>query len=154
MRSCMLENTICAIPLHQLFFCLPIYIYNLPNPLPCGDRCGASINWHCLQDFVDGWIKAMPGFEEVYSFNRSVIPDSNNIFKWPSRLKLPCCRNRCAQSKVCPTIRIPLQDMILFIKKKTPGINVTLGDGFPNKVYFNGDECSLPAMLPFFISIY
>ena len=52
-----------------------------------------------LTDFVDGWIKAMPGFEEVYPFNGSIIPDSNNIFKWPSRLNLPCCINRCAQSK-------------------------------------------------------
>ncbi|GFZ13765.1 COBRA-like protein-7 precursor [Actinidia rufa] len=73
----------------------------LPNPSPCGDNCGVSINWHVDSDYKSGWKaritlfnwgetdfadwfaavqldRAMPGFEEVYSFNGSVIPGANN----------------------------------------------------------------------------
>ena len=41
-----------------------------------------------------------------------------------------------------------LQSVILFEKMKTPGINVARGDGFPTKIIFNGEECSLPTDLP------
>lgn len=40
------------------------------------------------------------------------------------------------------------QTVISFTKKLTPGINVAGGDGFPIKVFFNGEECSLPSTLP------
>ncbi|KAL0414795.1 UNVERIFIED_CONTAM: COBRA-like protein 7 [Sesamum radiatum] len=40
------------------------------------------------------------------------------------------------------------QSVISFTKKLTPGVNIPAGDGFPTKVYFNGEECSLPKLLP------
>ncbi|KAG8480873.1 hypothetical protein CXB51_025581 [Gossypium anomalum] len=27
----------------------------VPNPMPCGDNCGVSINWHVLTDYSRGW---------------------------------------------------------------------------------------------------
>jgi len=34
------------------------------------------------------------------------------------------------------------------LKKDTPHIKVAQGDGFPSKVFFNGEECALPNKLP------
>ncbi|GAB4843050.1 COBRA-like protein 7 [Ancistrocladus abbreviatus] len=65
----------------------------VPNPLPCGDNCGVSLNWHLYTDYSRGWTaritlfnwedsifqdwfvaveldKAAPGFEKAYSFKR------------------------------------------------------------------------------------
>jgi hypothetical protein len=33
-------------------------------------------------------------------------------------------------------------------KKNIPGVNIAAGDGFPTKVFFNGEECSLPSIYP------
>ena len=38
------------------------------------------------------------------------------------------------------------QSVLMFTKKTTPGIKVARGDGFPTKVFFNGEECSLPCL--------
>ncbi|KAH0870057.1 hypothetical protein HID58_077079 [Brassica napus] len=27
----------------------------IPNPMPCGDNCGAYINWHMASDYRGGW---------------------------------------------------------------------------------------------------
>ncbi|KAK2644422.1 hypothetical protein Ddye_019617 [Dipteronia dyeriana] len=40
------------------------------------------------------------------------------------------------------------QSVISFKKLKTPGIKIAAGDGFPSKVLFNGQECSLPTEIP------
>lgn len=40
------------------------------------------------------------------------------------------------------------QSVISFTKKLTTGVNISGGDGFPTKVFFNGEECSLPKVLP------
>nr|XP_027096288.1 COBRA-like protein 7 [Coffea arabica] len=146
---------------------------HLPNPLPCGDNCGVSINWHLLSDFEDGWTaritlfnwgdtsiadwsaaveldKAMPGFEAVYSFNGTIIPDSNNtlfLYGHPG-LNYLVAETEARKPRKDPPIPGSQQSVILFTKKKTPGINVPRGDGFPSKVYFNGEECSLPTRLP------
>ncbi|KAI4295860.1 hypothetical protein L6164_035860 [Bauhinia variegata] len=40
------------------------------------------------------------------------------------------------------------QSVISFAKKKTPGIQVSKGDGFPSRVLFNGEECSIPTRFP------
>ncbi|KAI3677292.1 hypothetical protein L1987_86916 [Smallanthus sonchifolius] len=68
----------------------------IPNPLPCGDHCGVSLNWHLLTDYHGGWSaritlfnwddtsfadwfvvveldKSAPGFEKAYSFNASSL---------------------------------------------------------------------------------
>nr|PNR52568.1 hypothetical protein PHYPA_008942 [Physcomitrium patens] len=30
----------------------------------------------------------------------------------------------------------------------TPGLQVTSGDGYPTKIWFNGEECTLPDAIP------
>ncbi|KAJ8766858.1 hypothetical protein K2173_009189 [Erythroxylum novogranatense] len=145
----------------------------LPNPLPCGDNCGVSINWHLYTDYTGGWSaritlfnwgdtafpdwfaamefdKAAPGFEAAYSFNGTLLSElSNTIFMQG----LPGLNYLVAETdgtKPDKDPRVPgkQQSVISFKKKNTPGLNVAGGDGFPTKVFFNGEECSLPSVYP------
>lgn len=145
----------------------------VPNPMPCGDNCGISINWHLLSDFEDGWTaritmfnwgdtdivdwftavqfdKALPGFVGVYSINATTLPGSNDsllLYGFPGLNYLIREREGSNPKKDFP-IPGSQQSVISFTKKKTPGIKVGRGDGFPSKVFFNGEECSLPAVVP------
>ncbi|KAL7151126.1 hypothetical protein ABFS83_04G010500 [Erythranthe nasuta] len=146
----------------------------IPNPLPCGDNCGVSINWHVLSDYKKGWTaritlfnwdetdvvdwyaavelnEAMPGFEEAYSMDGKVMSGEHNntlfLQGLPGRNYLIAEKNG-SNPKKDPRVPGSMQSIISFIKKQTPGINVPRGDGFPTKVYFNGEECSLPTILP------
>ncbi|KAL0435930.1 UNVERIFIED_CONTAM: COBRA-like protein 7 [Sesamum radiatum] len=147
----------------------------IPNPLPCGDNCGVSINWHLLSDFKDGWSaritlfnwgdtdiidwfasveldRVIPGFEKVYSMDGKVLPDSNNntlFLQGLPGLNYLIAERNGSNPRKDPRVPGTQQSVISFTKKKTPaGINVARRDGFPTKVYFNGEECSLPTMLP------
>ncbi|KAL5996282.1 hypothetical protein ACLOJK_026356 [Asimina triloba] len=147
--------------------------FPVPNLLPCGDNCGVSINWHIATDYTRGWTaritlfnwedtsfadwftavqldKAVNGFEAMYSFNGSVLPDANNtIFmqglKWLNYL---VAETDGANPSRDPRVPGKQQTVISFAKRKTPGIDVAGGDGFPSKVFFNGEECSLPTAIP------
>ncbi|KAI8566016.1 hypothetical protein RHMOL_Rhmol02G0006400 [Rhododendron molle] len=145
-----------------------------PNPLPCGDNCGVSINWHLYTDYTKGWTaritifnwdgepfvdwftaveldKAAPGFEQVYSFNGTKLSGvhNNTIFmQGLPGLNYLVPETPGADPQKDPSVPGKQQSVISFFKKQTPGINVVGGDGFPSKVYFNGDECSLPTVLP------
>ncbi|KAI3693797.1 hypothetical protein L1987_76749 [Smallanthus sonchifolius] len=145
----------------------------LPDPLPCADNCGVSINWHLLSDFNGGWTarmtifnwgetsfadwfaaveldKAMTGFEDVYSFNGSRLTGSNNtifLHGHPDLNYLVAEKNG-RNPKKDPRVPGSQQSVISFTKKNINGLNVARGDGFPSKVYFNGLECSLPRILP------
>ncbi|RWR93429.1 COBRA-like protein 10 [Cinnamomum micranthum f. kanehirae] len=83
--------------------------YDVPNPLPCGDNCGMSINWHINSDYRKGWTaritifnwqsyifkdwfvaiqipNAYNGYENVYSFNGtrcrcSTTPSSSKAYQ-------------------------------------------------------------------------
>ncbi|KAG5587748.1 hypothetical protein H5410_048182 [Solanum commersonii] len=146
---------------------------DLPNPLPCGDNCGVSINWHLLSDFRGGWTaritlfnwgdtnivdwfaavhldKAIQGFEKGYSFNGTIMPDTNNtiFMQGFSGLNYLLAERRGDNPRKDPPVPGTQQSVISFTKKTTPGIDVGAGDGFPSKVYFNGEECSLPVILP------
>ncbi|KAJ4839171.1 hypothetical protein Tsubulata_032043 [Turnera subulata] len=145
----------------------------VPNPLPCGDNCGVSINWHILTDYKSGWTaritlfnwgetnfadwfaavqldKAGPGFEKVYSFNGSLLSDSNNTVFMQG---LPGLNYLVAETdghnpRKDPRVPGSQQSVLLFTKKNMPLINVARGDGFPTKVIFNGEECALPTIRP------
>ncbi|XP_057957586.1 COBRA-like protein 7 [Malania oleifera] len=146
----------------------------VPSPLPCGDNCGVSINWHLYTDYNRGWSarvtifnwdennfadwfaavqmgKAAPGFEAMYSFNGTTLDvngENNTIFMQG----LPDLNYLVAETDGAnpesPRVPGKQQSVISFTKKTTPGINVAGGDGFPTKVFFNGEECSLPSVYP------
>ncbi|GMN63431.1 hypothetical protein TIFTF001_032509 [Ficus carica] len=146
-----------------------------PNPLPCGDNCGVSINWHIASDYSRGWSaritifnwdetsfadwfaavqmkKAVPGFEKMYSFNGSVLEINgvnNTLFmQGLEGLNYIVAETDGANPEKDPRVPGKQQTVVSFTKKHTPGINVPNGDGFPTKVFFNGEECSLPSIFP------
>lgn len=145
----------------------------VPNPMPCGDNCGVSINWHVHTDYHRGWTaritlinwgetefadwfaavemdKAAAGFEEMYSFNASTLGSMNNTIFMQGKVGLNYLAAETDGHDPRRDPRVPgnQQSVILFTKKTTPGINVVGGDGFPSKVFFNGEECSLPSVYP------
>lgn len=149
--------------------------YPVPNPLPCGDNCGVSLNWHLYTDYSNGWSarvtifnwedtpfadwfaavqldKATPGFQAMYSFNGTTLAldgVNNTIFmQGMEGLNYIVAETDGADPQKDPRVPGKQQSVISFSTKKTPGINVLGGDGFPTKVYFNGDECSLPLEYP------
>ncbi|PRQ39351.1 putative Cellulose-binding family II/chitobiase, carbohydrate-binding domain-containing protein [Rosa chinensis] len=146
-----------------------------PNPMPCGDNCGVSINWHVLSDYSKGWTarvtlfnwgetsfadwftavqldKAVPGFEKMYSFNATTVGTdgvNNTVFmQGLEGLNYLVAEVDGANPNKDPRVPGKQQSVISFTKKLTPGINVAGRDGFPTKVFFNGEECSLPDIYP------
>ncbi|KAF5188710.1 Cobra-like protein [Thalictrum thalictroides] len=145
----------------------------IPNPLPCGDNCGVSINWHINSDYKKGWSaritlfnwldfafedwftavqmrKAYHGYENVYSFNGTKLPQINNTLFFQGLRGLTFLMGETNGTHPNSDPRVPgkQQSVISFTKRHTPDINIAKGDGFPSKVYFNGEECSLPTHVP------
>lgn len=146
---------------------------DFPHPMPCPDNCGVSINWHINTDYRTGWTaritlfnweqvnfedwfvavemkKAFPGYENIYSFNGTVVKDINDtlFFQGLPGLNWLMGIVNGSDPKTDPKIPGKQQSVISFRKKLTPGIKIKHGDGFPSKLYFNGEECSLPAEIP------
>ncbi|KAK3147494.1 hypothetical protein QOZ80_3BG0283050 [Eleusine coracana subsp. coracana] len=143
--------------------------YNVPRPMPCGDFCGVSINWHVSTDYNKGWSarvtlfnwedvdmanwftaivmdKAYDGFEQAYSFNATAVGKNTIFMQGLEGLNyLVKQTNMSGSDYLVPGKQ---QSVISFTKKLTPGINVVAGDGFPSKVFFNGDECAMPQRIP------
>ncbi|KAJ7955179.1 COBRA-like protein [Quillaja saponaria] len=147
----------------------------LPNPMPCDDSCGVTINWHLYTDYRRGWSarvtlfnwdetnfpdwfaavqldKATVGFEKTYSFNGSTLSlegKNNTVFmQGLPGLNYLVAETVGANPQKDPRVPGKLQSVLSFTKKNTPGINVAGRDGFPTKVFFNGEECSLPSVYP------
>ncbi|KAL2349516.1 hypothetical protein Fmac_003516 [Flemingia macrophylla] len=143
--------------------------FNIPRKLPCGDNCRVSINWHVASDFKGGWSaritlfnwqqrnfenwftalqfkRASRGYEKVYSFNGTFLPKLNHtIFLQGLQganflIALDNSSN--------PKVPGKQQSVISFTKKYTPRLHIAKGDGFPTKVLFNGEECSIPTHFP------
>ncbi|XP_039129566.1 COBRA-like protein 7 [Dioscorea cayenensis subsp. rotundata] len=144
--------------------------FQVPNPLPCPDNCGVSINWHVYTDYSGGWSsritlfnwedtslanwfvaldmgKAYDGFEASYSFNGTAIGNNTVFLQGFDGLNYLVGEVDGANPGD-PRIPGKQQSVISFSKKNTPGIDVVAGDGYPKKVFFNGEECSLPDYLP------
>ncbi|KAL3648641.1 hypothetical protein CASFOL_005044 [Castilleja foliolosa] len=114
----------------------------------------------------DGWIcpaptvqaielgRSGPGFEAVYSFNGTMmegaISKRNDTIFMQGLEGLNYLVGETDGADPRRDTRVPgkQQSVISFKKKLTLGINIQAGDGFPTKVYFNGEECSLPRVLP------
>ncbi|KAL6999365.1 COBRA-like protein 10 [Sarracenia purpurea var. burkii] len=145
----------------------------LPKQLPCPDNCGVSINWHVSTDYKTGWTarmtlfnwkdypfedwfaaiqieKAFPGYQNVYSFNGTKMPQLNDTIFFQGLKGLNYLEGEVNGSNPEKDPRVPgkQQSVISFLKKHTPGINVARGDGFPTRVIFNGEECALPSEFP------
>lgn len=146
-----------------------------PKPMPCSDNCGVTINWHLFTDYKKGWSArvtlfnwgetnfadwfaavqmktAAPGFEKMYSFNATLL-DVNGVNNTILMQGLEGLNYLVGEVDAANPLREPRipgkqQSVISFTKKTTPGIKVAHGDGFPTKVFFNGEECSLPSVLP------
>lgn len=145
--------------------------YNVPNPMPCGDSCGVSINWHINSDFRQGWTSrvtlfnwedvsfadwfvaaemdsaAYAGFEAMYSFNGSAMGNNTLFMQGLPGLNY-LVGEVDGQNPGDPRVPGKQQSVVSFTKKNKPTINVVEGDGFPTKVFFNGEECSLPDIIP------
>ncbi|XP_075669753.1 COBRA-like protein 10 [Castanea sativa] len=145
---------------------------HIPKPMPCPDNCGVSINWHLDTDYRSGWTaritlfnwgespfedwytaiqmkKAFPGFEKAYSFNGTSLPDLNDTIFLQGIKGLNFLMGETNGTKLYdPRVPGKQQTVISFSKKLTPGINVQLGDGFPTRLLFNGEECALPTEIP------
>ncbi|GAB4849657.1 COBRA-like protein 10 [Ancistrocladus abbreviatus] len=146
---------------------LPVY-----NPAPCPDNCGVSINWHVDSDYKSGWTarltlfnwgdipfenwfaavqlgKASLGYEKVYSFNGTRLPEQNNTVFFqglPGLNYLIAETNGSSPSE--PKVPGKQQSVISFTKKLKWSLDVPGGDGFPTRVLFNGEECALPKGIP------
>ncbi|KAE8680203.1 COBRA-like protein 10 [Hibiscus syriacus] len=145
----------------------------VPRKLPCPDNCGVSINWHLNSDHKSGWTarmtlfnwgdlpfvdwfvavemrKAYKCFDDVYSFNgtKKLNNVKNTIFFQALKGLEYLMQEKNGSKASDPRIPGKQQSVISFTKKYTPNINVEKGDGFPSKVYFNGEECALPSSFP------
>ncbi|KAF5730574.1 COBRA-like protein 10 precursor [Tripterygium wilfordii] len=144
----------------------------IPKQLPCPDNCGVSLNWHINSDYKSGWTaritlfnwadqpfedwfaafklnKAVPGYENVYSFNGTKLTGNNTIIVQGLKgSNFLMGEVNGTNPDKDPRVPGKQQSVISFTKKKTPGINIARGDGFPTKVFFNGEECALPKEFP------
>ncbi|KAL7186472.1 hypothetical protein ACSBR2_028258 [Camellia fascicularis] len=145
----------------------------IPKKLPCPDNCAVSINWHVDTDYKSGWTarmtlfnweeypfedwfaaiqmkRAFRGYENVYSFNGTKLPELNNtiFFQGLEGLKYLMGETNGTNPAKDPRVPGKQQSVISFLKKHTPNINIAHGDGFPTRVVFNGEECAIPPEFP------
>ncbi|KAG0631966.1 hypothetical protein M758_1G294500 [Ceratodon purpureus] len=147
----------------------------IPSPLPCTDYCGININWHIVSDFTKGWSarltlldwsnitypdwfaviempKATPGLQEAYTMNATRLPLLNNSLGDPLLNNtfvvtgLEGYNNYLMAAQNLSSGKI--QSVVSFTKETTPGILVPMGDGFPTRIFFNGEECVMPEYQP------
>ncbi|KAK7308159.1 hypothetical protein VNO77_41756 [Canavalia gladiata] len=144
--------------------------FRVPNKLPCGDNCGVSINWHIASDYKGGWSarvtlfnwKPTPfenwftalqfkkvvslGYEKAYSFNGTFLRKINHTIFLQG---LEGANYLIGEDNTSnPKVPGKQQTVISFSKKFAPDMHIAKGDGFPSKVLFNGEECSLPTRFP------
>lgn len=135
----------------------------VPKVLPCPDNCGVSINWHLVSDFTNGWSARMTifnwqglqfadwsaavelgssvysGFQKAYSFNYS-SPGNNTVFVFGL--------NGLNYLNGIYDNYPGIQQSVLSFTLDSQTSNVTLRDFYPKKVFFDGNECALPDILP------
>ncbi|XP_019458562.1 PREDICTED: COBRA-like protein 10 [Lupinus angustifolius] len=142
----------------------------VPNNLPCGDNCPVSINWHVNTDHKAGWTaritifnwadytfddwftalkfdRYFEDFEDVYSFNGTRIPGIKTIFFQGVKGLNYLAGETNGTHEYDPRVPGKQQSVVSFNKKNVEHFDITR-DGFPSKVYFNGEECALPPIRP------
>ncbi|KAJ0045839.1 hypothetical protein Pint_04232 [Pistacia integerrima] len=89
--------------------------------------------------------KVYAGFENVYSFNGTRLPQVNKTLFFQGLEGLNYLMAETNGTKPGePRVPGKQQSVISFTKKHLPNINIQRDDGFPTKVFFNGEECTLP----------
>lgn len=93
--------------------------------------------------------KAFLGFQKAYSFNATALTaaEMNNTFLNNSIVVQGLQGGNYLMAEQNFDAG-KLQSVFSFTKTTTPGISISNGDGFPTKVWFDGEECSLPEGLP------
>ncbi|CAJ1925172.1 unnamed protein product [Sphenostylis stenocarpa] len=143
--------------------------FTIPKKLPCPDNCGVSINWHVVSDYKGGWsgritlfnwktsdfanwytalqFKKTPlGYQKAYSFNGTFMPTLNHTIFLQG---LQGSNYLIAlDNGTNPPVPGKQQSVLSFTKKYSQNIQIAKGDGFPSKVFFNGELCSLPTRIP------
>jgi len=146
--------------------------YPIWDPMPCPDSCRVSINWHIDGDYKNAWTarmtlfnwgetsfedwfaaiqmgKAAQGYDRVFSFNGTLLKDLNNTIFLQGLKGLNYLIAETNGSKPGdPRVPGKQQSVISFNKKLTWKLDIPGGDGFPEKVFFNGEECALPKIRP------
>jgi hypothetical protein len=134
--------------------------------MPCGDFFGVSLSWHVSADYNKGWSARLALFiwEDVDMANWFAAIVMDKAYAWRLREGVLVQLHRSGQEHNLYAgfggaqllgeayqhewIRLPRagkqESVLSFTKKLTPGINVVAGDGFPTRVFFNGDECAMP----------
>ncbi|XP_049382399.1 COBRA-like protein 10 [Solanum stenotomum] len=145
--------------------------YHVPKQLPCGDKCGVTINWHIDSNYKSGWTaritlfnwgavnfvdwfvgiqfkKTGSGFAQAFSFNGTLLRNINDTIFLKG---LPGLNYLMAEADGPkpgdPRVPGKQQSVLRFNKKHLKGIDILKGDGFPTKLLFNGEECALPTHL-------
>ncbi|XP_041993794.1 COBRA-like protein 10 [Salvia splendens] len=147
--------------------------FKLPRPLPCPDNCRVSVNWHVSSNHVNGWAAHVTlfnwgdidfadwfvavqlditgvGFQKAYSFNGTLLKEPNaTVFM----TGLPGLNYLVAKTNGTHPERDPKvpgkQQSVLSFHKKHLGNRPTVDrELFPTKLFFNGEECALPSILP------
>ncbi|KAI4374348.1 hypothetical protein MLD38_012355 [Melastoma candidum] len=95
-------------------------------------------------------LKNAASFQKAYSFNSTVWTGHNGTILLQG---LPSFNYLLAEKdgkNPKKDFRVPgsQQSVIMFTKQGIPGLNVVKGDMFPTRVWFNGEECSLPDIIP------
>ncbi|KAF0908579.1 hypothetical protein E2562_026628 [Oryza meyeriana var. granulata] len=147
----------------------------VPSPMPCGDNCGVSINWHVATDYAGGWSaratlfnwvevdmaewflavvmekQAFDGFDQAFSFNATAAGNGTTMILMQGMEGFEYLKGESNMSGVDYPVAGKQQSVLLFSKKRRSGgdsIDVVGGGGFPSRVLFNGHECAMPQRIP------
>lgn len=94
--------------------------------------------------------KSGAGFQKAYSFNGTLLEDLNNTIFLTG---LPGSNYLIGETNGSHPLKDPRipgkqQSVLTFTKNQISGIEIVDGDGFPSKLFFNGEECALPKQFP------
>ncbi|XP_006658992.2 COBRA-like protein 7 [Oryza brachyantha] len=142
----------------------------VPWPMPCGDNCGVSINWHVATDYAGGWSARATlfnweeadvaewfmavemeeegfEFEQAFTFNATAVGNSSMILMRGLE-GLQYLKGESNMSGGDYPVAGKLQSVLLFSKKQKRRRSIIGGEGFPSRVLFNGHECAMPLRIP------
>ncbi|KAL5198901.1 hypothetical protein ABZP36_002413 [Zizania latifolia] len=135
------------------------------SPMPCGDYCGVSINWHVATDYSGGWsaratvfnwegvdmaewfvavvmeTEAYSGFEQAYSFNATAVGNGTILMK--GREGFDYLARETNMSGVDYPVPGKQQSVLSFTNRMTSHVGA-----FPSKLFFNGHQCAMPHTIP------